>query len=294
MPSDQQASVQTAENNPLYDPSSSSTAQEISGESFNLNYGDGSGASGPEYTESVTIGGANLPDFAIGVCNDLRYGSGETSRNSDGPVGLGFQSLNSASPTKQPTFAEALVGAGAVSSPVFATAFTTGDSGYITFGDVDSSAYSGSLTQIPIDNSTGFWYIDNVSFGVNGNEFSSAPLNCICDTGGAGLDIPSDALSDYFGAVSGSGQDSSGNWYYPCGTTLPDLDVYFPSVLNGGPSQISIPGSALLNGNGPAGDNCYTWFGAAGTTGSMGLPFFVSQYIVWDLSTPTMSFAPQA
>lgn len=286
MPANEQSGVQTGHS--LYDPGQSTTAQPISGESFDIAYEDGSGSSGPEYTESVTIGGANLPNMAIGVCNSLTLGSGSTSRNSDGPVGLGFQSINSASPTKEPTFAEALVAAGAVSDPVFSTFFTTDDSGFILFGMTDSSLYSGSLTSVPVDSSSGFWLLDNVSFGVNGNQFSSAPLTTICDTGGPGLDIPADALSDYFGAVSGSGQDGNGNWYYPCGSQLPDLDVYFPS------GSVTIPGIALENGSGDAGSNCYTWMGTANGQGSMGIPFFTSMYIEWDLSGPTMNFARQA
>ena len=240
----------------------------------------------------MTIGGANLPSMAIGVSNSLRLGQGQTSRNSDGPVGLGFQSINSATPNKEPTFAEALVNAGAVSQPVFTTKLTTGGDGFILFGETDESLYTGSLTQVPVDNSNGFWFIDGVSFGVNGQQFSSAPLNMIGDTGGAGLDIPSDALSSYFSNVPGSGQDSNGNYFYPCGTSLPDFNLFFSNVQNGGPSSITIPGGALENGG--DGTNCYTWFGSAGDTGSLGLPFFVSQYIEWDLSGPTMSFAAQA
>lgn len=93
MPSSQQGEVQTG--HALYDPSQSSTAQPIDGESFDIAYEDGSSSSGPEYAESVTIGGANLPNMVIGVCNNLVLGSGSSSRNSDGPVGLGFQSINS-------------------------------------------------------------------------------------------------------------------------------------------------------------------------------------------------------
>ena len=93
MPADQQASVQTE--NPVYDPSQSTTFQTLDGENFDITYGDGSGASGPEGVESITIGGAHVPNMPFGVCSDLRYGPGESTRNSDGPVGLGFQSLNS-------------------------------------------------------------------------------------------------------------------------------------------------------------------------------------------------------
>ena len=235
--------------------------------------------------------------MAIGVCNSLKLGSGASSRNSDGPVGLGFQSINSASPNKEPTFAEALVGAGAVSQPVFTTHFTTDESGFILFGSTDSSLYTGSLSQLPVDNSTGFWLLSDLTFGTNSQPFSDAsPLTCIADTGGPGLDIPASSLSAYYSSVPGASQDSGGTWSYPCGTDLPDLDVFFPQVLNGGPSSISLPGNKLKNGDGAEGDRCYTRLGAAGDggQGSLGVPFFGSLYIEWDLSGPTMSVARQA
>ena len=292
LPSDEQAYVQTGHG--LYDPSQSTSAQPLDGENFEIGYGDGSGSSGPEYTETVVLGDVALAGMPIGVANMLHLGTGQTSRNSDGPVGLGFQSLNSVKPDKQPTFAEALQSAGALSKPVFTTHLTTDDSGVILFGEYDSSLYTGSLTQVPVDNSAGFWVIDNVSFGMNGQQFSSAPINMIGDTGGGGLDIPADALASYFSIVQGSGQDSNGNYFYPCGTDLPALELYFPSVLNGGPGSASISGQSIKDGDGDAGQNCYTHFGAASDQGSLGIPFFVSQYIEWDMSVPSMAFAQQA
>ena len=293
MPADQQAQVQTGHG--LYDPGQSSTAAPIDGESFNIGYVDGSGSSGPEYTESVTIGGANLPNFAIGVCDSLRFGPGASARNSDGPVGLGFQAINSATPNKEPTFAEALVSAGAVAHPVFTTRFTTGDDGFILFGDTDASLHTGDLSQVAVDNGSGFWLLDGLTFGVNGQPFSAAPLTCIADTGGPGLDIPADALSAYFAAVDGASQDGSGTWTYPCGGALPDFEVYFPTVLNGGPGSVSIPGDKLKNGDGSEGSQCYTWMGAAGDDqGSLGIPFFSSLYIEWDVTVPSMAVARQA
>ena len=93
MPPDNQSTVTTG--NPLYNPNSSTTFQYLDGYSFDIGYADGSGSSGPVGTDTVDIGGATVPSMPFGVCNDLRYGSGETGRNTDGPVGLGFGSENS-------------------------------------------------------------------------------------------------------------------------------------------------------------------------------------------------------
>ena len=93
LPADEQAQVQTGF--PLYDPSKSTTNQPFDGENFNIAYGDGSGSSGPVAREQVNIGGAIVPDMPIGVADSLHLGSGQTSRNSDGPVGLAFKYGNS-------------------------------------------------------------------------------------------------------------------------------------------------------------------------------------------------------
>ena len=245
----------------------------------------------------MALGDIALAGMPIGVANSLHLGTNApagSTRNSDGPVGLGFQSINSVSPDKQPTFAEALQSAGALTHNVFTTHLTTDDSGEILFGNYDSSLYTGTLTQVPVDNSQGFWIIDSVSFSLNGQSISSSAINMIGDTGGPGLDIPADALAAYFAAVDGSGQDSNGNYFYPCGADLPDLELSFPTVLNGGPGTATVSGDKIKDGDGDAGSNCYTYFGVANGQGSLGIPFFTSQYIEWDMGVPSMAFASQA
>ena len=275
----------------LYNVSKSTTAKRISGETFSIAYGDGSGSSGPEYTETVGIGGAKLTKFAIGVSNSLRLGSGQTSRNTDGPVGLGFKGLNTARPTQEPTFIGALIAAGAVTKNLFTTRLTKGSEGFILFGDTEASAHTGTLSVVPVDSSSSFWFLDNLTFGVKGAAFASvSPLNMIADTGGPGLDIPTAAVNKYFSNVDGAAKDSSGTWTYPCGTKLPDLDVFFPKVQSG-PKSVAIPGAALENGSGSQGQSCYTWIGNAGSTGSLGITLFSSLYVVWLTVSQSMSIA---
>ena len=65
------------------------------GQKYDIGYGDGFGSSGPVAREKVDIGGAVIPDMPIGVCSDLRYGSGASSWDTDGPVSLAFKHDNS-------------------------------------------------------------------------------------------------------------------------------------------------------------------------------------------------------
>ena len=66
-----------------------------------------------------------------------------------------------------------------IDMPVFSTVLTQDDTGFVNFGMTDDSAYTGKLTQLAVDNSTGEWVIDDVSFGASGQAFNASSLNMI-------------------------------------------------------------------------------------------------------------------
>ena len=291
MPSSQQSTVARAS---IYDPSQSSTFQNMNGSTFGIRYADGSGASGPVGTDSVEIGGATVSDMPFGMCSDLQYGSGETSRDTDGPVGLGFGAVNSIRPAPQCTFMECLEPY--VPSPVFCTYFRLDDSGFVDFGYVNTSAYSGNITTVLIANTSfgneGQWVTQGVRFGSGGSAFIAAgPVDMDFDSGTAALSLPAAAAAAYFALIPGS-SNSSGLWQYPCGSTLPDFDFFFSQVING-PSWVSIPGRALMNGSADSG-MCSTWIYVVTGRANAGLPFYITNYIMWDQATPSLAFAAQA
>ena len=188
---------------------------------------------------------------------------------------------------------EELIAAGGIDEPFFSTFFRPDDSGFVEFGgEPDDSLRNGDFTQVPVANGTdGSWTVSQISFGSGSTTFPGGAIDVLFDTGGSGLDIPQDALNAYFGLVDGSQQDDSGSWTYPCGGQLADFNLIFSNAING-PGTITVPGDALKSGDGT--DRCGTWMGTANGRGSGGLPVFISQYIVWDQATPTLSFAPQA
>ena len=156
-----------------YNPSASSTFVNLTGETFDIGYGDGSGASGYAALESVNIGGATVPNQAIGVANQVVGGAvGDTGY--DGIIGLAFEYGNSIRPNQQPTFMENLQQY--VDQPIFTTNFHSDNSGTVEFGYVDTALYTGDLQTVSCDNTTdyaGSWTIDSVSFSSNGNSLSS-------------------------------------------------------------------------------------------------------------------------
>ena len=159
-----------------YNPSASTTFVNLTGETFDIGYGDGSGASGYAALESVSIGQSNVPNQAIGVADAIRGGAvGATGY--DGIMGLAFKYGNSIRPDQQPTFMENLQQY--VDQPIFTTNFHSDDSGTIEFGYVDTALYTGDLQTFTCDNTTdyaGSWTVDSVSFSSNGNSLGGAPM----------------------------------------------------------------------------------------------------------------------
>lgn len=77
----------------IYDPSRSTTAVQKQGYTWSIRYGDGSGASGDVYTDTVNVGGTSVAGQAVEVATKI---SAQFRRDvdSDGLLGLGFSSIN--------------------------------------------------------------------------------------------------------------------------------------------------------------------------------------------------------
>ena len=87
-----------------------------------------------------------------------------------GIMGLAFIGGNSVRPDPQPTFMEAIQGA--LPQPVFVTNFKMDGSGFLEFGNVDSSLYTGDLVTLQADNTTTYpasWSSEGVQY-VSGGQ----------------------------------------------------------------------------------------------------------------------------
>lgn len=87
----------------VYTPASSSTSSKLSGYSWDISYGDGSGASGTVYTDVVSIGGISFASQAVEAATTISTEFTQDTDN-DGLVGLSFSSINTVSPKAQKTF----------------------------------------------------------------------------------------------------------------------------------------------------------------------------------------------
>lgn len=77
----------------VYDPSQSRTAQQLSGATWNITYGDGSSSSGDVYTDTVTVGGTTVTGQAVELAQQVST-QFQQDANNDGLLGLAFSSLN--------------------------------------------------------------------------------------------------------------------------------------------------------------------------------------------------------
>ena len=84
----------------IYNPSKSSTAKQLSGETWNISYGDGSGASGNVYTDDVTVGGVTVTGQAVELAEQISS-QFQQDTDSDGLLGLAFSSINTGSLREQ-------------------------------------------------------------------------------------------------------------------------------------------------------------------------------------------------
>ncbi|CAE6436821.1 unnamed protein product [Rhizoctonia solani] len=177
------SSCRTSECSPhnKYTASSSSTSKSQSG-TFSIQYGDGSTASGPVYSDSVTVGGLSVTSFA--------------SDPEDGIMGLAFNAISSIG---KPTFIDNLYSEGKISAPTFAFHLaTTGSELYL--GGVNTAKYTGSITYVPLTSKTYWLTTDSSSVGTTVG-YSGV---MIIDSGTTIIVGPTSSVSSWWSKVSGA------------------------------------------------------------------------------------------
>ncbi|KAF8122507.1 Asp-domain-containing protein [Boletus edulis] len=232
-----------------WDPSSSSTSQDL-GISFSLKYGNGSvTVSGEQYTDIVSIAGFSAPTQTLGAANTYSSGFESSQFPADGLMGMAFQTLSdyNASPVFQ-----TIVSEGCLSDPVFS--FKLSSSGAeLYIGGSNSTLYTGSFTYTPVTWQS-YWQVnmDNVK---GNNKKILTNVAAIIDTGttfiiGTPLDV-----STLYNALGGTAAPSAGQGFYtfPC-SSFPSISLTFggksfpiaASALNLGP--VSSGSSDCLSG----------------------------------------------
>ncbi|CAE6459097.1 unnamed protein product [Rhizoctonia solani] len=162
------------QNKNVYTFSSSSTAKEVSSsQKFSISYGDGSTASGPVYTDTVSAGGLSVTNQSFSAVTS--ESSSFSQDPSDGIMGLAFSSISTIG---APTFVENLASQGVVSSSVFSMYLASNNS-ELYLGGTNSSLYTGDITYTDLQSRT--YWLTNGSSSVGGAEAYSGSM--IIDSG---------------------------------------------------------------------------------------------------------------
>jgi len=299
------ASQQSGHN--IYSPGSSSSARQLSGETWRISYGDGSGAAGVVYADKVVIGGVTATSQAVEAATSAA--ASFVSGKGDGLVGLAFDNINTASPSKVQTF----MGNVGPTLPLnlFAATLKKGQAGTYDFGQIVSSRYTGSITYTAVSTANGFWEFSTSGYSVGSRSYT-ASYDSIADTGKyiyphLDLDpfttllthnllgttlllLPDAVINNYWGTVSGAQYNNgAGGVIFPCSASLPSLAISISGVKH------TIPGS-YLNFAPYSGSYCFGGLQSSSGVGIniLGDIFLKSQYVVFDLGNQRIGFAAQA
>ena len=219
----------------LYNPTK--TGNVDSGETWSISYGDGSGASGNVYFDTVSVGATTVTKQAVEAAESVSA-EFESDTASDGLLGLAFNSINTASPNQVATFFSNAIPS--LAAPLFTANLKKGAPGNYNFGYIDSSEYTGSITYVAVNTANGFWEFTGSGYAVGSGAFVSSSIDAIADTGTTLLYLPAAAVKAYYAKVSGATNSASqGGYIFPCSATLPSI------TLGIGSYRAVVPGSYI-------------------------------------------------
>lgn len=224
----------------MYEPSKSTTFEEVDNSTFKITYGDSSYASGGVGKDDVSIGGIRVTEQSFGLPTDISQTFAEDTK-SNGLLGLGFSSINTIKPEPQKTFFENV--ASRLDEPLFTVRLLSNGIGEYEFGTVDKSKYSGPMANVSVDSSNGFWQFNSAQYAIGDGSFhpiTQAP-EAIADTGTSLMLVSPEVAEAYYKQVDGAIYANNANGYiFPCTSALPTL-----SVAIGNAYSATIPGSLM-------------------------------------------------
>ncbi|KAI1431676.1 eukaryotic aspartyl protease [Xylaria sp. CBS 124048] len=237
----------------IYDISQSSTAIPLNGESWAVNYGDGSSSGGNVYNDIVSIGGIAVPNQAVEAATYVSP-SLTWRQNSDGIVGLAFSSLNTVTPNREPTFFDNALQY--LAEPLFTANLRPAAPGNYNFGFINTTEFIGEITYIPVNTTTGFWQFTSQGFKIGDSPLTTQPHDAVADTGTTLLLLPDPIAAAYYAQIPNSAQ-GPGGYVFPCEAIPPN----YTAVI--GPYEAVVPGDSIKFSpvDGDSFDNATTCFG---------------------------------
>jgi hypothetical protein len=212
------------QNQVLYSPDASDTSELQEGQSWNIRYGDGSGASGIVYTDRVSLGVTSFDAQAVESATRV---SGAFTRDSfsSGILGLGFGRGNTVAPSQVKTYVENILPS--LASPLFTSNLLAGRPGNYNFGYISPREHQGEIAYTNVSRQNAYWEIsvDGVQVGRQGTFRPAADLleRVVVDTGTTLILVPDELVSEYYAEVRGARFAASwGGFVFPCASAMPD------------------------------------------------------------------------
>lgn len=265
-----------------------SSGTKETGETWDISYGDGSGASGVVYADKVVVGSVTATSQAVEAATSI---SSEfvSDTDNDGLLGLAFSSINTVEPQQQTTFFDTVKSS--LARKLFTADLKKGAAGSYDFGFINTAKYTGSITYVPVNTANGFWQFTAGGYAVGSKAAVSSSFTAIADTGTTLLLLPDAIVSAYYAQVSGAKYDNTqGGYVFSCSATLPS----FTAVIGG--QKFVVPGS-YINYAQVTTSQCYGGIQSDDGIGFsiFGDIFLKSQFVVFSMesSTPQLGFAAQ-
>ncbi|KAJ6780236.1 hypothetical protein PWT90_08233 [Aphanocladium album] len=273
----------------LYSPGDSSTAQQVSGATWSIRYGDQSSSSGIVYNDKVTVGSLTVSNQAVESAQKVSSQFTKDSQSS-GLLGLAYSKGNTIKPTKQKTWFDNI--APSLDKNLFTVRLRHQAEGSYNFGYIDTNQYSGTINYAPaFTDSLGHRLFNSSGYSVGSGSTKSASITGTADTGTSLLIVSNSIATSYWSNVRGAQKASINGgagsaWVYPCSTQLPSFNFNF------GSGKVTIPGSDINyapNGN----DYCV---GGIATLNGLDIAIFgdialKSTFVVYDDANSRLGWA---
>ncbi|KAH9999857.1 Asp-domain-containing protein [Russula vinacea] len=264
-----------------FDSSASSTHKK-NGTSFEIKYGSGS-MEGFISRDHLSIGDLTIKDqlFAEAVKEPgLAFAFGKF----DGILGLAYDTI---SVNRVPPPFYEMINQGLIDEPVFSFRLGSSqdDGGEAIFGGIDSSAYTGSISYVPVRRKA-YWEVELEKVGFGHEELDLENTGAAIDTGTSLIVLPTD-IAEMLNAQIGAKKSWNGQYIVDCSKVpnLPDLSLYFDGKaypLKGSDYVLEVQGTCISS---------FTPMDIPGGLWIIGDVFLRRYYTIYDLGRDAIGFA---
>ncbi|PSS00683.1 eukaryotic aspartyl protease [Coniella lustricola] len=284
---DTQLAAASSTGHTLYDPTKSTTLKMINGATWNIGYGDGSGAAGNVGTDTVNIGGATVTAQAIEMATAVSQ-SFVADTNNNGLVGLAYSKLNTVKPQQQKTFFDNVMPS--LAMPVFTADLRKASVGAYTFGAIDATKFNGTMAWIPVNTTQGFWQFSSTKFavGTGAAQAGNPTGQAIADTGTTLIIADPTVVNGYYSQIpSAQNNAQAGGITVDCDATLPDL------MLDVGGNYMARVKGSDINYAQVTGNTCFGGVQSGGVSNLAiyGDIFFKSQFVAFNGGNNSLGMA---